>query len=161
VNYCQSQTVSSIFSVYLLGNTKIHRRKCAGHFLPHGELSVIVVLVHGRRCAGHFSPRGELSVIVVLVNGRGCAGHFLPRGELLVIVVLVNAEPNGPKPQSDAHSSSWMPHRRASAFGHSRTTPSCSFPRMQLAQGSGEWAAARWNGGIALAAQWRGGMALA
>jgi hypothetical protein len=44
VNYCQSQTVSSIFSVYLLGNTKktnigwLHRLYLIG-FLMGGVIS--------------------------------------------------------------------------------------------------------------------------
>ena len=77
VNYCQ--TVSSIFSVYLLGNTKktnirwLHSRLWSSGGTSLGGLWVIVVLVHGRRRAGHFSPHGELSVIVVLVNGLAVA----------------------------------------------------------------------------------------
>ena len=99
MNYCLSQTVSSIFSVYLLGNTKktnigwLHRLYLIGTSL--GGLWVIVVLVHGRRRAGHFSPHGGLWVIVIIVNGRRCSGHFSPRGELSVIVILINAEPYG------------------------------------------------------------------
>ena len=97
----------------------------AGHFSPHGVLSVLVVLVHGRRGAGHFSPRRVLLVLVVLVRGRRRARHFSPCRVLSVIVILVHglavAEPDGAFHLV-------MMSQNQSSFGRSQTTPSLIIP---------------------------------
>ena len=108
MNYCK--TVSSIFSVYLLGNTKktntgwLHRlylidvswtifenycqtiSSIFSVYLLGNTKKTNIGWIHRLYLIG--TSLGGLWVIAVLVHERRCAGHFSPRGELSVIVVI-------------------------------------------------------------------------
>ena len=111
LNYCQSQTISSIFSVYLLGNTKknnigwLHRlylidvawtifvnycqtvSSIFSVYLLGNTKKTNIGWLHRLYLIGT-SP-GGLWVIIVLVHGRRRAGHFSSHGGLWVIIVIV------------------------------------------------------------------------